>query len=192
MSRRLSVAPCYSKEFWADWPMPMHSKVVLERHKECWIAAAETEAKRLLSSLSALIAVHHIGSTSIAGIMAKPIIDLLGVVTDLPSLDRQRAVIDSLGYDWRGECGLSGRRYCTLSDDAGRRKFHLHCYSNGDPAISRHIAFRDHLRACPDDAKAYEQEKLRCAELHRADRGSYTECKGEWIRRVEQCGLREP
>jgi GrpB-like predicted nucleotidyltransferase (UPF0157 family) len=169
----------------------MTSEVLLEPHDGWWLAAAETEAKRLLAASSTLIAVHHIGSTSIAGIMAKPIIDLLGVTTDLSSFDRQKSVIQGLGYNWRGEYGMLGRRYCTLSDSAGRRLFHLHCYSDGDPAIRRHLGFRDHLRAFPAVATAYEQEKLRCAGLHRVDGGGYTECKSAWIRHVEQTALRK-
>ena len=166
----------------------MPSEVILQRHDEGWRPVVEAEAGRLLAASDALVAVHHIGSTAIPGIMAKPVIDLLGIVTDLPRLDWQRRAIEALGYDWRGEYGLAGRRYCTRSDGAGRR-FHLHCYEDGDPAVARHLAFRDYLRACPEVATAYEQEKLRCAALHHADGHSYTDCKSAWIRRVEQEAL---
>ncbi len=166
----------------------MPSEVILERHDEGWRSAAEAEAGRLLAASDALVAVHHIGSTAIPGIMAKPVIDLLGITPDLSRLDRQRRAIEALGYDWRGEYGLAGRRYCTRSDGSGRR-FHLHCYEDGDPAAARHLAFRDYLRAFPDVATAYEQEKLRCAALHHADGHSYTDCKSAWIRRVEQEAL---
>lgn len=167
----------------------MQSRIVLQPHDRGWAAAAEAEAERLLSAIKALVRVHHIGSTSIPTIVAKPIVDLLGVATDLTSLDEERSIFEALGYEWRGEYGLPGRRYCTLSDGAGRRLMNLHCYSQDDAAIRRHLAFRDHLRACPQAASAYEREKLRCARLHPTDGGAYTECKSAWIKRVEQEAL---
>lgn len=118
--------------------------------------------------------------------MAKPIIDLLGVASDLAVLEQERSVIEALGYEWRGDYGLAGRRYCTLADGGGQRLIHLHCYADGDPSIGRHLAFRDHLRACPQAAAAYQQEKLRCARLHPTDGGKYTACKTAFITRVER------
>jgi GrpB-like predicted nucleotidyltransferase (UPF0157 family) len=159
----------------------MQPVVVLKPHDSRWSAAAGAEAERLLAASSALVAIHHIGSTAIPGILAKPIIDLIGVAKDLAVLDQDRSIIEGLGYEWRGEYGLPGRRYCKLSSTADRSLVHLHCYSEGDPSIARHLTFRDHLRACPEAASAYQQEKLRCARLHPADGGAYTECKSAWI-----------
>jgi GrpB-like predicted nucleotidyltransferase (UPF0157 family) len=170
----------------------MPSAIVLQPYDSSWPAAAEAAGKRLLAASQALVAVHHIGSTSIVGMLAKPVIDLLGVAKDLPALDEERQIFEAFGYEWRGEYGLPGRRYCTLSDGEGRRLVHLHCYSDGDPSINRHLAFRDRLRASPQAAAAYRQEKLRCARLHPTDGGAYTECKSAWIERVEQEALHKP
>jgi GrpB-like predicted nucleotidyltransferase (UPF0157 family) len=82
-----------------------------------------------------LLAVHHIGSTSVVGIVAKPIIDLLGVAINLTTFDEERSIWEALGYKWRGEYGLPARRYCTLSDGGGRCRVHLHCYADGDSSI---------------------------------------------------------
>jgi GrpB-like predicted nucleotidyltransferase (UPF0157 family) len=110
----------------------------------------------------------------------------LGVVADLAALDEARSSFEALGYDWKGEYGVVGRRYCRLDDPvSSERRFHLHCYQASDTAIARHLGFRDLLRSDAHIAAAYELQKRRCAELHPSDSRAYTACKGEWIRRLE-------
>ncbi len=163
----------------------------LEPHDPGWALQAARETERLRSAVGErLLDVHHIGSTAIAGIVAKPILDLLPEFRSLATLDASCAAFESLGYDWRGEYGLPGRRYCTLSDLAtGRRLVHAHCYAAGDPEITRHLAFRDYLRAHEDVARAYEAEKLRCRALHPYDSGDYSEAKNSWIQPVQAAAL---
>ncbi|WP_193367125.1 GrpB family protein [Pelagibius marinus] len=170
----------------------MPKQVDLVSHDPRWPEMAEAEATRLSGALGdLLLCVHHIGSTAIPAIRAKPVIDLIPVVTSLERLDAQQAAIEGLGYHWRGELGLPGRRYCSRDDPhSGERLFQLHCYRQGSPEIVRHLAFRDYLRADPDLARAYEAEKLRCQMLHPDDTHAYTDCKNVWIRRVETAALR--
>lgn len=150
------------------------------------------ESERLVSALRPVsIAVHHVGSTAIAGIAAKPILDFMPVVDALSALDERRASIEALGYKCWGELGLPGRRYCTRDDPAtGRRLIQLHCYPAGLDEIDRHLAFRDYLRHRPEIARAYEQEKARCRALHREDSHAYGACKSQWIAAVEAESLR--
>jgi GrpB-like predicted nucleotidyltransferase (UPF0157 family) len=169
--------------------------VLLAPHDRAWAARAAQEAERLCAAAPrALKAVHHMGSTAVPGLAAKPVVDLLGVAFDLEALDRARGAIEALGYDALGEYGLTGRRYFRLDDAvSGERRVHLHCYQAQDSAIARHLAFRDLLRGDARLAAEYEREKRRCAARHPVDGAAYTACKGDWIRRTEaSCGVQGP
>jgi GrpB-like predicted nucleotidyltransferase (UPF0157 family) len=150
---------------------------------------AARHAERLAVLGSTLVAVHHIGSTSVPGLAAKPIIDLMPLVTDLADLDRERRCVEALGYIWQGELGIPGRRYCTLSVEAGIRIVQLHFFNADSPQVERHIAFRDYLRAHPDAASAYEKEKRRARDLHPDDSHAYADAKAAWIRDMEAKAL---
>ncbi|MFK0298358.1 GrpB family protein [Brevundimonas sp. NPDC090276] len=163
------------------------ASVRLVPHDPLWSEQARAEALALAAALgSNLLTVHHIGSTAIPGIVAKPVIDLMPVVASLAAFDRQRQAMESLGYRWRGEGGLADRRYCTRSNPAtGRRLIQAHAYEDGGAAIARHLAFRDYLREHPDIAATYQGEKMRCRDLCPADKSAYSDCKADWIRRIE-------
>lgn len=129
-----------------------------------------------------LVSIHHVGSTAIPGICAKAILDLLPEVPDLDTLDGAKAAPENLGYEWRGEYGIAGRRYCTRNESAsGARLVQLHCFQTGDSEIERHLAFRDYLRANAEISLAYDQEKRRCRDLHPDDSHAYTNAKAAWI-----------
>ena len=166
--------------------------VELVPHRAEWAEIARAESARLKGAIGDnLFTVHHIGSTSIPGIVAKPIVDLIPVVRDLAAFDAQEEAVRALGYKWYGEFGLPGRRYCTLTDPAtGKRKFQLHCYEDGFGEIARHLAFRDYLRAHPLIAKEYEMEKIRAAALRPDDTLAYNAEKNDWIKRVERDAMR--
>ncbi|MGH6870272.1 MAG: GrpB family protein [Rhizomicrobium sp.] len=173
----------------SDTPPPLN--VELHPHSPAWAGMAEAERARLKAALGdTLVTVLHIGSTAIPGIMAKPIVDLMPLVTDLDALDARRSAIEALGYRWYGEFGLAGRRYCVLVDPAtGTRVFQLHCYRQDAPEIPRHVAFRDFLRAHPAIASEYEAEKIRAASVASHDVNLYNDEKNAWIKRMEKDAL---
>jgi GrpB-like predicted nucleotidyltransferase (UPF0157 family) len=166
--------------------------VELVPHRAEWAKMATTESARLKSALGDnILTVHHVGSTSIPGIAAKPIVDLLPVVRSIEALDAQENTVRALGYKWHGEFGLEGRRFCTFADPkTGKRIFQLHFFADGSEDTRNMLAFRDYLRAHPFIAKAYEMEKLRAASAQPNDTTLYNKEKNDWIKRTEADALR--
>ncbi len=169
--------------------MPPPIPVVLAEYDADWPCMAAQLADQLKVLGPTLVEVHHIGSTSVPGLVAKPIIDLMPLVTNLTDLDSRRGLVEQLGYAWHGEFGLSGRRYCTLSGEFGRRIAQLHFFEAGTTQAERHLAFRDYLRANPEVADEYAKEKCRARDLHPQDSHAYTDEKSGWIRAVESTAI---
>lgn len=139
-------------------------------------------------ALPGCVAAHHIGSTAVPGLGAKPVLDLLPVFDSLDALESARPKIEALGYDWKGAYGLPGRRYCRIKL-ADRHLVHAHAYAIGDAAIHRHLAFRDALRADPGLRDAYRAIKARCAARFPQDMEGYMDCKDAFIKREEARAL---
>lgn len=167
-----------------------HSRIVLVPHDPDWPRAFELSSAEIVAALgSNVLAIHHIGSTSISGLHAKPVIDMLAVVADVPALDQQSAVLQQLGYEVMGEFGIAGRRYFRRDDSAGRRTHHLHAFAQGSPHIRRHLSFRDYLRDHPRLAAQYGALKRRLAESHPVDMDAYAAGKDSFIRAIESRAL---
>jgi GrpB-like predicted nucleotidyltransferase (UPF0157 family) len=159
-------------------------------HDPAWADAFTAEAAALHAALPDVpLTLYHIGSTSIPGILAKPIIDLMGVVPDLAQMDRHDAAMQKLGYEVMGAFGIEGRRYYRKFDATGQRTHHLHIFATGAPDITRHLAFRDYLRSHADVAAEYSALKEQLTAT-RADWERYVEGKDPFIKRVEQDALR--
>jgi GrpB-like predicted nucleotidyltransferase (UPF0157 family) len=162
--------------------------VELVPHRAEWAGMAKAEGARLKATLGdVLLAVHHIGSTSIPDILAKPIVDISLAVTDLNALDAKEEDVRALGYRWLGEFGIPGRRFCTLKDHhTGKRTYQLHFFEQDNPELTRHIAYRDYLLTHPDVAKAYEAEKIRAAKAKPNNTIDYNAEKNDWIKHTEK------
>ncbi len=158
----------------------MRNIVVVEYSPE-WPAAFEREAASLRPALgAALREFHHIGSTSVPGLAAKPVIDMLAVVADLAALDARDPFLLELGYTPKGEFGIAGRRfYSKGADDA--RTHHLHAFAEGHASITRHFDFRDYLRAHPEAAAHYGALKQRLAAENREEIEVYLAGKAGFI-----------
>jgi GrpB-like predicted nucleotidyltransferase (UPF0157 family) len=155
-----------------------------------WAQAFEREAELLRVLVGAeFIAAHHIGSTSIPTIVAKPIVDILLEVHSIARLDLLAESMRGHGYQAMGEYGLPGRRYFRKHTHAGVRSHHVHAYEAGNPEIHRHLAFRDFLLAHPAIAAEYSALKQQLALAHPNDMAAYVDGKDPFIRCVEAKAL---
>jgi GrpB-like predicted nucleotidyltransferase (UPF0157 family) len=167
--------------------VPAMRRVQISAYDPEWPRLAEREMARFAGAVGAegLVAIHHIGSTSVSDLAAKPLIDLMPEVEHLEVIDRARAAIEAAGYAFWGEYGIAGRRFCPRIAADGTRLANVHCFASGDPGLARHLAFRDYLRTHPEIARAYADEKRRCAALHPEDPAAYSEAKSAFVKRVE-------
>ena len=153
-----------------------------------WPELFKAERNLLLKTLGDLIVrIHHIGSTAVPGLAAKPTIDILPEVTDVNELDGYNAAMEELGYTPMGEYGIPGRRY--FHKGYPDRTYHLHAFNAGDPAAIRHIAFRDYLIAHPQIAAEYAELKRRCARECDNDIEKYGALKNDFIKTHEKRAL---
>lgn len=140
----------------------------------------EQEAHRVRQALgAAVVAIEHVGSTAVPGLAGKPVID---ISVGLGALRLERAQIvamESLGYQYLGEHGLPGRLFFRREED-GRRTHHVHVVEWGGEHWHRHHAFCEYLRAHPDEATRYAEEKRRVAE-QASHLGEYWERKQGYV-----------
>jgi len=144
-----------------------------------------TQSRRL-GDLLPSAEIHHIGSTSIAGIFAKPIIDLLIEVSDVHAVDSCNEAMELAGYESMGEFGIPGRRYFRKDDEGGVRSHQVHVFQSGDPELQRHLDFRDFMLAHPAIAQEYSDLKRALALAHPEDSDAYMDGKDAFIRGVDE------
>lgn len=159
-----------------DPSTPLSRKIEVVDYDPEWPKRFESEARLVKQALGGnCLAIHHIGSTSIPGLSAKPVIDMLAVVHNIRAVDQATGAMESLGYEAKGENGMAFRRFFQKGRDA--RTHHVHAYQEGDPEIDRYLKFRDWLRSHPSDAEKYGQLKIKLAKQFPYDILQY--CNGK-------------
>lgn len=137
---------------------------------------------------SNLVQIFHIGSTSVEGLAAKPVIDILPVVQSLEQADACTQQLAALGYQARGELGIPGRRFFPKGGDL--RTHHIHLFQAGNAyQILRHLAFRDYLRAHPQVCAQYGQLKSRLAQQFPNDIDGYCDGKDSFVQTHQRLAL---
>lgn len=165
----------------------MRKVEVTEYHPD-WLELFEKEAEKIRQVLKGeLVAIHHIGSTSVAGLKAKPIIDIMPIVHDIDRMEAYFELMQQIGFEQRGEKGIPGRRF--FQKGGHLRTHHVHMYAAGNPEIERHLAFRDYLRTHPDEGEVYGELKAALAKKFPYNIESYINGKDELVKEIERKAL---
>lgn len=147
-----------------------------------WPNLYEAEAIKIKKALgNNCISIHHIGSTSIPGIPAKPIIDIMPIVINIKSVDLNNFNMQQLGYDIKGEYGFILRRYFVKEN-----AYNVHVFERSNPEIERFLKFRDWMRHHPIDRDAYATLKKKLAQQFLNDMTSYSFGKEEFVALIDE------
>jgi GrpB-like predicted nucleotidyltransferase (UPF0157 family) len=170
-----------------NWPAWATEPVEVAEANSAWSKQAEEEIAQLRELLKHLD-IHtfeHIGSTSIPGLSAKPIIDLMGEVQSWDDMGQIAVQLNPLGWNYVPP-ELDGREYRRfwVKVKDGKRAVPLHLMRPGEERWERQIRFRDVLRSRPDLVKDYAELKIKLADENKDDRESYTTAKTEFILKV--------
>ncbi len=162
----------------------MTNAIEVVHYRNEWLDMFASEAQLIQQALGDnCLMVHHIGSTSVPGLAAKPIIDMIPVVKNILHVDQATAAMEQFGYIAKGEFGMLFRRYFQKRDD--ERAYNVHVYEEGNPEIGRHVKFRDWMIAHADDREAYGHLKKALAIKFPQDILSYCMGKDEFVADID-------
>ncbi|WP_432401062.1 GrpB family protein [Wukongibacter sp. M2B1] len=150
-----------------------------------WVEKYQEEEKKISNIMpNEIVEIHHIGSTSIPNIYAKPVIDILIGVKDIEKVDKYNKEMEKLGYIAKGEHGILRRRF--FLKGIYNRTHHVHIFQTEDLEIKRHLNFRDYMIAHPDEARNYEKLKRELAKEFRYDNEGYCNGKNSFIKDIDR------
>lgn len=163
--------------------------VEVKEHNTEWVCLYLEEAEQIKKIFQdELIEIYHIGSTSVKGLKAKPVIDIMPVVKDINNIDQYNDKFIELGYEPMGEYGISKRRFFRKGGE--KRTHHIHIFQITDREnIERHLAVRDYLREHSEDAAAYGELKYELAQKYPKDIEVYCDGKDLFVKNLEKKAL---
>lgn len=160
--------------------------IIVTNYDENWVQLFKSEAKKVREIFKdEIVEIHHIGSTAVPNLKAKPIIDMMPVVKDIESVDSYNAKMMEIGYEPLGEFGLRGRRYFRKGGENRTHQVHIYQFDN-ELEIERHLAVRDYLRTHRKEAIEYGALKGRLADQFSKDIEGYSAGKDEFVKNLEQ------
>ena len=166
----------------------MGRKIEVVSYNPDWPRQYLKEIKIVKDVLSReIVKAHHIGSTAVENLAAKPVIDILLEVKDVNRLDKYNKEMEKLGYTPRGEFGIPDRRFYLKG--IIERTHHIHAFSQDSLEVKRHLAFRDYLIANPIVANEYGKLKLKLAKECNNDISEYLRLKNDFIKFHEKKAL---
>lgn len=148
-----------------------------------WPQQFAQEAEKIQEALGTnCIGVHHVGSTSIPGIWAKPLLDIIPVVKDIMSVEPRVVNMEKLGYTYKGEHGIAFRRFFQKEDPTPT--YNVHIYEENSPEIEHSFLFKEYLIEHPEEKRVYSDLKASLAKQHPDDITDYWLGKETFIRNI--------
>ena len=167
-------------------------KVIVVPYDKAWKSAFEEikkEIERVIGDL--IIGIEHVGSTSVEGLSAKPIIDIDVVIKDYSVFATVVQKLETIGYIHEGDLGIKDREAFKYTDKPHLMMHHLYVCPQYSEELHRHITFRDFLRSNPEAVRKYSLIKEKAAELFPNDIDGYIEYKSPCIKELyKECGLK--
>lgn len=167
----------------------MCQRIIVKDYNPLWVNKYEEESLLIKDILADnCIAIYHIGSTSVEGLAAKPIIDIMVAVRSLEKVDDTAGDFSKIGYEYLGEFGMAGRRYLRKGGD--ERTHQIHIFQAEDwNNIERHLAFRDYMRTHKKEREEYAKIKIELAQKFPYDIDGYCDGKENFVREIEKLAL---
>ena len=167
-------------------------KVVVLPYDRTWKFAFEEIKREIESAISDLIiGIEHVGSTSVEGLSAKPIIDIDVIIKDYSTFDTVVSKLEAIGYFHEGNLGIKDREAFKYSDKPHLQQHHLYVCPQQSEELYRHITFRDFLVNNPEAVKKYSAVKEKAAQLFPDNIEKYIEYKSPCIEELYKlCGLK--
>lgn len=161
------------------------STVDLVEYSPAWAQAFAIERPRVAEVFgSSVVAIEHIGSTAVPGLVAKPTIDIAVGLNEIAALFPNVGALEALGYEFRPEARFNDTHWFLRRIEDDERTHHLHVVELPHPDWDEWISLRDYLRASPGARDRYAAEKRRLAALHYANRRAYVEAKTTIVRQL--------
>jgi GrpB-like predicted nucleotidyltransferase (UPF0157 family) len=159
--------------------------IVVMPYDELWEQNFNSIKDEIENSLGRLaMEIVHVGSTSVHGLSAKPIIDIDVVIKDYSVLDAVVVALKKDGYQHEGNLGIVGREAFKYKGKHHLQKHHLYVCPKNSMELRRHIAFRNYLRSHPEAVREYSQIKEEGAALYPYDIEKYIQYKSPFIEKV--------
>lgn len=170
-------------------------KIFISEYNTEWAVAFEEEKVRIHDALRGINSdIEHIGSTSVHGLMAKPIIDIMVGLPEEADLDKSIEPLKKIGYNYieKFTADWPERRFFqkNVKGNPQVHAIHIHVFVKDSKDWIRHIAFRDYLRNTPHIRDEYAKLKKQLSETEFNDRQEYQDAKSEFIEQTEKKALK--
>ncbi len=137
-----------------------------------------------------ILRIEHVGSTSVEGLSAKPIIDIDVVIKSYDKFEKVKSILENLGYYHEGDLGIKDREAFAYEEKPEFMLHHLYICPQDSEELKRHTTFRDYLRSHKEDRERYGAVKIKAAKMYPTDIDNYIEFKSSCILEInKKCGL---